>query len=418
MLHLFNTTAESCFQDAQQLASPHKQSVTASAESVSASRLVPWRKEGFSPSLQLSDSRNESTTSSEETNVLEVKKRLDLLRPAKAVFAKYKKRTNAKDWFSFKKRQYHYLRREHCIEEDSEVHSMNSYSSHVNLLPVQNASRADLPNLVLGTFAAATMPIGKQKLMVLPKLITAGNNVGIDESVAPLANIDAGNEGTQSDFLAPAETTTRARVTLHISSLDVDIRFKETDSESFNAYSRSDFSSSSPTSSAPSSSVPSSSLPSTIGGDGSASCNSSSSSSDTSQKNRQACTLAAAASPNIAVEDSVDATVDDDLKDASHLRSQSESTQEPSYNETNIVSRSGSDSDDAMFSSDEENSGFLTVNHGQNPLIDASRVKIDEREAVSVLFGGGGHLVDDGSMDITAGGAKLDCPNVSWESHS
>ena len=163
--------------------------------------------------------------------------------------------------------------------------------------------------------------------------------------------------------------------------------------------------------------MPSSSLPSTIGGDGSASCNSSSSSSDTSQKNRQACTLAAAASPNIAVEDSVDATVDDDLKDASHLRSQSESTQEPSYNETNIVSR-GSDSDDAMFSSDEENSGFLTVNHGQNPLIDASRVKIDEREAVSVLFGGGGHLVDDGSMDITAGGAKLDCPNVSWESHS
>ncbi len=367
--------------------------MTTSAESVSASRLVPWRKEGFSPSLQLSDSRNESTTSSEETNVPEVKKRLDLLRPAKAVFAKYKMRTK----FSFKKRQYHSLRREHCIEEDSEVHSMNSYSSHVNLLPVQNASRADLPNLVLGTFAAATMPVGKQKLMVLPKLITtlaSENNVGIDESVAPLANNDAGNEGNQSEFLAPAETTTRTRVTHHISSLDVDVRFKETDSESFNAYSRSDFSSSSPTSSAPSSSVPSSSLPSTIGGDGSASCNSSSSSSDTIQYNRQACTLAAAGSPTVVVEDSVDATVDDDLKDASpHLRSQSESTQEPSYsslrNETNIVSRSGSDSDDAMFSSDEENSGFSTVNHGLNPLIDASRVKIDGREAASVLLGGG-----------------------------
>ena len=101
---IFNTTAESYFQGTQQLASPHKQPVTTSSESVSASRLVPWRKEGFSPSLQLSDSRNESTTSSEVTNVPEVKKRLDLLRPAKAVFAKYKKRTNTKDWFSFKKR--------------------------------------------------------------------------------------------------------------------------------------------------------------------------------------------------------------------------------------------------------------------------------------------------------------------------
>jgi hypothetical protein len=225
--------------------------------------------------LQLSDSRNESTTSSEVTNVPEVKKRLDLLRPAKAVFAKYKKRTNAKDWFSFKKRQYHYLRREHCIEEDSEVHSMNSYSSHVNLLPVQNASRADLPNLVLGTFAAATMPIGKHKLMVLPEMITtlaSENNVGLDESVALLADDDAGNEVTQFELLAPT-----TRVTLHILSLDVDVCFKETDSKSFNVYLRSDFSSSAPTSSAPLLSVPSSLLPSTISGDGSASCNSSSS---------------------------------------------------------------------------------------------------------------------------------------------
>ena len=87
-------------------------------------------------------------------------------------------------------------------------------------------------------------------------------------------------------------------------------------------------------------------------------------------------------------------------------------------NDTNIVSRSRSDSDDARFSSDEENSGFFTVNHGLNPLIDASRVKIDGREDVSVLFGGGIHLVDDGSTDIAADDAKLDCPNVSLESHS
>ncbi len=470
---IFDTAAESYFQDAQQLANPHQHSATTPAESVSTSRLVPWRKEGFSPSLQLSDSRNESSTSSDEIRAPVVKKRLDLLRPAKAVFAKYKKRSNAKDWFSFKKRQYHYLRREHCIEEDSEVLSMNSYSSHVNLLPVPAASRADLPNLVLGTFAAATMPIGKQKLMVLPKLIAtlaSEHNVGLDESIAPLANDDAANKGTQSELVvsaplangdaankgtqselvAPAETTTSTRVTLHISSLDVDICFKETDSESFHAYSRSDFSSSAPTSSVPSSSAPSSSLPSTIGDDGSASCNSTSSSTDTSQSNRQACTFAAAASPIVSFAGpqnqiaSSSNVVED--SDASDLRSQIESTQEPSLssirnesdlsqgffpssisqepsfsslkNETNVVSRSGSDSDDAMFLSDEENSGFLTANHRLNPLVDASSVKIEGREAESVLFGGEVHFVDDGSMDIAAGDAKLDCPNVSWESHS
>ena len=172
---------------------------------------------------------------------------------------------------------------------------MNSYSSHVNLLPVQAASRADLPNLVLGTFAAATMPIRKHKLMVLPEMITtlaSENNVGRDKSVAPLVNDDAWNEVTQFELLAPT-----TQVTLHISSLNVDVRFKETDSKSFNTYSRSDFSSSAPTSSALSSSLPSPLLPSTISGYGSASCNSSSSSTDTGQSNRQACTFAAAASP-------------------------------------------------------------------------------------------------------------------------
>ena len=33
-------------------------------------------------------------------------------------------------------------------------------------------------------------------------------------------------------------------------------------------------------------------------------------------------------------------------------------------------------------------------------------------------FGGGIHLVDDGSTDIAVGDAKLDCLNVSLESHS
>jgi hypothetical protein len=384
--------------------------------------------------LQLSDSRqsNESASSSDESNVSEAKKRIGLFRPAKAVFAKYKKKTNVKDWFSFKKRQYHHLRREHCVEEDSEVLSMNSYSSHVNLLPVEAAARADLPNLVLGTFAAATMPIGKQKVVSSkPHLERVGEghdrgrSTGHDDGGASAAGEPAAEVGQRAlepaqhghdpdvhegDGVlrqqASAETTISTRITLHISSFDVNVR-EETDSESFSAYSRSDFESSAPTSSAPSSSV--------------------SSSTDTSQSNSQRTT---ATSPLVSLVDpqneitTVNATVDDSLKDASHKNSQDGSSfprlaSQDLHNETFIVSRSGSDSDDALVSSDEDNSGFLAVDPDPSPLIDAVK-----REAESVpLYKGGFHpnencvlIVDDGSVDMAVDDAKVDGPNVLWES--
>ena len=396
-------TAESYFQDAQQPTSPRQLSLKTSTESVSNRHaFVPWRKEGFSPSLQLSDDKqsNETATSSEESNPPDARKRLEFFRPAKAVLVKFAKRTTAKDWFSFKKRQYHYLRREHYIEDDSEVLSMNSYSSHVNLLPVKAASRANLPNLVLGTFAAATMPIGKQKAFSSQLIVAPSeNDDGLGELVASLANGDAQIISSQSEH-----------VIHHISSLDVDVRPNETDSESFSAYSRSDFESSAPSSSDLSSSVPSSSMPSKIGDDWSdSSCNHSSL---TSQSNP--CAFEIANSPLVpfvdsqnditpiteVVEDFVDPTADDALKNASHQLSLNEpsfmnSVSQDFQNETNIVSRSGSDSDDAMFTLDEENSGCLAVNLDPNRLLKSSRSMIDDREDESVLLEGGVHLVDE-----------------------
>ncbi|KAL3822455.1 hypothetical protein ACHAXA_006883 [Cyclostephanos tholiformis] len=404
-----SSLSESYFQDAQQPTSPWQQAAAKTPiESVSNNHaFIPWRKEGFSPSLQLSDDRqsNETATSTTGSNSPDARKRLEFFRPAKAVFAKYTKRTNAKDWFSFKKRQYRYLRREHCIEDDSEVLSMNSYSSHINLLSLTAASRADLPNLVLGTFAAAAMPIGKQHLVSSQPIVAPfENNDEPGESLASLANDDTKNISSRSE-----------PVMLHISSLDVGISHKGTDSESFSAYSRSDFessapSSSGPSSSGPSSSVPSSSMPSKIGeGWSDSSCNHSSLTSHSSP-----CIFEIATSPLVSfvdsqnettaftevVEDFVEPTADDTLKTASHQLSLSEpsftsSISQDIQNETNIVSRSGSDSDDAMYNLDEENSGFLPVNPGLDQLLKSSRSGIAGGEAESVLLEGGFHLVDE-----------------------
>jgi hypothetical protein len=356
--------AESYFQDVQQPTSPMQTTIKTSTQSVSnIHAFVPWRKEGFSPSLQLSDDKqsNETATSSEESNPLDARKRLEIFRPAKAVLAKCAKRTNAKDWFSFKKRQYHYLRREHCIEDDSEVLSMNSYSSHVNLLP-DKVARANLPSLVLGTFAAATMPIGKQKVFSSQLIVAPSeNDDGLGEIVVSLANDDV--------QITPSELV----VIHHISSLDVDVRPKESDSESFSAYSRSDFESSAPSSSDPSTSAPSSSMPSKIGDDWSdSSCNHSSL---TSQSNP--CIFEIATSAFVESQNEIThSTALSPIKDQE--------------NETNIVSRSGSDSD-----RDEESSGCLAVNPDPNQLVKSTRSMIDEREAESVMLERGLHLVDE-----------------------
>lgn len=285
------------------------------------------------------------------------------------------------------------------LQEDSDVLSMNSYSSEMNLLPTQATTRADLPNLVLGTFAAAAVPIRKQ-MLALPKLNTteaSENSDEIDESVAPLSSNYALNRGTQFE---PFESIS-PRSSIHISSLDVEVNFIETDSESFEAYSKSDFESSTPPSSAPSASTPSK-----TGDEQSGSISSSSSSSNDASQSKcnvlTTGTFAAAISPLVpiveltspsVIKGCVVSTVDDTSKSDEGLF-QISLSQEPSFsrpnshialNETHIVSRSGSDSsDESTFydSADGENmekqfddgAGFyeattLVVNPGPNPLI-------------------------------------------------
>jgi len=377
-----------------------------SIESNPVSQFVPWRKAGFSPSLQLSDSRpSESESSAGESIVPVSSKRLDVFRPAKAAFTRYKKNSSVKDWFSFKKRnrQYHHLHRDVSMQEDTDVHSMNSYSSQMNLLPIEAITRADLPNLVLGTFAAATMPTRNQQFASL-KLDTTQASENSDELegwvVTPLtrgtqfepfaavlpsstvtavdpqislhissldvdSNFQASENGdelqewvvspsircTQFEPFAavlPSSTVTAAdpQISLHISSLDVDSNLNETDSSSFEAYSKSDFDSSMSTPSVP----PSSSALSRNADDRSGSISSSSSSSnDTSQSSRHLLTtgsFAAAISPlvtiveppnettilSVTVEDCVDSTAADD-------------NNQIDLNKSHIVSCSGSDSD-------------------------------------------------------------------------
>ena len=378
-----------------------------SIESNPVSQFVPWRKAGFSPSLQLSDSRpSESESSAGESIVPVSSKRLDVFRPAKAAFTRYKKNSSVKDWFSFKKRnrQYHHLHRDVSMQEDTDVHSMNSYSSQMNLLPIEAITRADLPNIVLGTFAAATMPTRNQQFASL-KLDTTQASENSDElegwvvtpltrgtqfepfaAVLPSSTVTAADPqislhisslDVDSNFQAsensdelqewvvspsirctqfepfasvlPSSTVTAAdpQISLHISSLDVDNNLNETDSSSFEAYSKSDFDSSMSTPSVP----PSSSALSRNADDRSGSIGSSSSSSnDTSRSSRHLLTtgsFAAAISPlvtiveppnestilSVTVEDCVDSTAADDDNNQLDL------------NKSHIVSCSGSDSD-------------------------------------------------------------------------
>lgn len=364
-----------------------------SIESNPASQFVPWRKAGFSPSLQLSDSRpSESESSTGESIVPVLSKRLDVFRPAKAAFIRYKKNSSVKDWFSFKKRnrQYHHLHRDVSMQEDTDVLSMNSYSSQMNLLPIDAITRADLPNLVLGTFAAATMASHKldttqasknsdelEGWVVTP--LNRGTQFEPFAAVVPTStvttSIHISSLDVESNFQAsensdeleewvvttstrgaqfepfaavvPSSTVTAVdpRTSLHISSLDVIRNTNETDSSSFEAYSKSDFESSM---SAPS--VPASSVQSKIGDDRSGSISSSSSSSnDTSQSSRQLLTtgsFAAAISPLVTIVEPpnesmiVSVTLEDCVDSTANANNN-----QFDLNKTHIVSCSGSDSD-------------------------------------------------------------------------
>ena len=131
-------------------------------------------------SVESNDSHGQSWTKAKDWTTLNS--------PAKALFAKFRKKTTAKDRFSFNHRQYHHLNKGNiALQEDPSVVSMKSYSSHVHLLPPHMAAaRADLPNIVLGTFAAATMPVKQQKshMIMSPKQPTSS----IVESSSPPNN--------------------------------------------------------------------------------------------------------------------------------------------------------------------------------------------------------------------------------------
>lgn len=270
LLHisLLRFTAESYFLDGSSLR--QQQSVASSAKSTSTSPFVPWRSEGFISS-RTSDSKhsNESDVySSSKSNVPEMKKRFDVIRrPAKAVFAKYKRRTGAKDWFSFRSsRQYHYLNKQDgvaALQDDQEVLSLNSYSSNAHLLPPSEESeKHDMPTFVLGTFAAASMPIGQK--VPLPFVATS-SATEVNDGVIELTGkkLDCADDFDQpfTDACANIATepfsvayhgenpTIRTRTVQNISSLDANVSFADSnDSSSISAYSRSDFelSSSSP----------------------------------------------------------------------------------------------------------------------------------------------------------------------------
>jgi len=249
---LLQYTAESYFQDGSFLR--QQKSVASSTKSASTNPFVPWRSEGFISS-RVSDSRqsNESDApSSSKSNVPEMKQRFNLIRrPAKAVISKYK--GSVKDWFSFRNsRQYHYLHKQDgvsALQEDPEVLSMISYSSNTHLLPPREEERDELPNLVLGTFAAASIPIGQK--VVLPTLFigassaAAGVNAGVSES----AEVALDSSATSIPAVEQPDNhpTIRTRVIRsHISSLDANVLHESTDSSSISAYSRSDFESSTP----------------------------------------------------------------------------------------------------------------------------------------------------------------------------
>ena len=215
----------------------------------------------------MSDSRQSNES---ETNVPKRKKRFEVIRrPAKAIIAKYKSRTSIKDWFTFRSsRQYHYLHKQDgvvALQEDPEVLSMNSYSSNVRLLPpCEESERADLPYLVLGTFAAASMPIGQK--VALPKLLITTSfaneaNDGVIRSNEQELHFADEFEQPSTNFLASrdpepfsvdhisAHPTIRTQTVKDISSLDANGSFIDSkDSSSISAYSRSDFESSTTTS--------------------------------------------------------------------------------------------------------------------------------------------------------------------------
>ena len=258
---------------------------------------LPWREEGFSSSAGLSDETSEggSVTSMGSFDAPETRRLLYSLHRVKALFAKVGKKTKAKAWFSHRQDQHIAFKGHAALQEDASV-TMKSYSS-VHLLPQCVAdTRTNLPNLVLGTFAAATMPTHTGGSAVQKSTSPAKSETCFGVSPAQSTEGTAGlfpppKGDEEADATTPAaidhdsrsiESATISKVSYHISSLDLvqqhgssaacsprgfealtasktdetsgssthspssDTSPSRMQSESFHAYSRSDFESSSP----------------------------------------------------------------------------------------------------------------------------------------------------------------------------
>eukprot|EP00804_Cyclotella_cryptica_P015296 CCRYP_005407-RB/>CCRYP_005407-RB protein AED:0.31 eAED:0.31 QI:300/1/1/1/1/1/4/241/1227 len=126
--------------------------------------LIPWRKGGFSSSYQPSDSKKSggSACSSQSTCIEQWEschrtpsnKNVALfIRPVRCFRQSVK--SIIKGWF--KRKKYQTLNGR--LHEDPSVISMQSYSSNIQLLPAPYTPLFGLPNLILGTWAAATIPV-------------------------------------------------------------------------------------------------------------------------------------------------------------------------------------------------------------------------------------------------------------------
>jgi len=419
-------TAESFFLEGSSFIQPQSVTDSDSTSHPSDEQFVPWRKEGFNSSLQFSDSCS-VVSSSVESHVPEstTKKVLGLVTPtkgAKALFSKCRKKVKARGGFrSFKHRQYHHMNRDlhvvAALQEDGEVGSMISYySSNTNLLPPRNVARAakTSPNLIGGTFAAATMPIAASNK--LPRyMLESPSPPSQTESVAEEVEEDTPSIDDKIEMKVQPETVTpiqsiqsprKVAVVQNISSLDIcsseDRENKTQDSEStFVAYSRSDFdsttvSSSSKHSRSCDSSAGNSTDSSQTGCRGVGCSDAKTASLDVSKKYEnieEGCiadisclsTGTLSALPNIST--SEDITFDDSssamihLIGISHILSETESSVESSkdhLNETNLVSNSSGS--DISFPSDEEEKSTTgdfhigTVIKNPEPVDDASDV--------------------------------------------
>lgn len=119
--------------------------------------LVPWRKVGrtsaFEPGImQSKDPNSLRSIDIEHSNGLFSLKHMSDLRALRAIVKRFKSITRS--WC--KRKQYQNIKELH---EDLSVISMRSYASTIQLIPTPNTANVFyLPNLILGTWAAAAAP--------------------------------------------------------------------------------------------------------------------------------------------------------------------------------------------------------------------------------------------------------------------